>query len=294
MLVYIPNLSGFCPGVKHAEQKIFEEKYSYPHRPIFLYGYMINNRSYIEYLDNHDIHTTEQPWDLPADVSLVIRTHGIDRVMEEKLRKKYYVIDLTCRNVKKVQNKIREESESGSFIVITGKKTHPEVLGLISYADHYIIVEHDEDLAAFSASLKENPGAILGTCSRVFITSQTTGDVSLFNNTLEAVAEVLKNTRTLSFFNSICPMTTNKELEALEIQKKVDLTFVLGDTLSSNANKLFRILKGKDSNTFLVQDLAALKKLGLDLTRYSAVQVVSSASTPGFIEEEVVTYLKGI
>ena len=93
-------------------------------------------------------------------------------------------------------------------------------------------------------------------------------------------------------FDSICPITTNKEKEALEIQKKVDITVVIGDPLSSNANKLYSILLSANPSTYFVQDLDHLIELGLPLHSFSTAQVVSSASTPEFVEGEIISYLQ--
>lgn len=294
MKIFIPTLSGFCPGVKHAEQKIFQEKQEHGDRPIFVFGYMINNRNYIDYLEQEGIHTTEQPWNLPENASVVIRTHGIDRNIEKRLEEKYNVIDLTCKNVKKVQLRILDESENGAFIVITGKKSHPEIMGLLSYAEHFQVLENMDDLTVFTGSLKRQPDQVLESCPRIFITSQTTGETSFFIKTVRAIDTVIKQKKNISYFNSICPITTSKEKEALDIQKRTDITFVLGDNLSSNANKLFRKLKTADCNTYMIQDLSSLKNTDIDLQAIKTAQVVSSASTPKFVEKEVVEYLSRV
>ena len=292
MTVHVPELSGFCPGVKHAERNIFKEKGEKGRTPIYVYGYMINNRNYIRYLENHEIFTVDDPDELPEGSVVVIRTHGINRHQEQKLRAKHEVIDLTCGNVKKVQLKILEQAESGALVVITGKKAHPEVLGLISYAREARVVESEEDLGGLIAWCRERRGEIEGRFTKIFITSQTTGNRTLFLKTVLEAKRACGSRLPVEEFDSICPITTNKEKEALEIQKKVDITVVIGDPLSSNANKLYSILLSANPSTYFVQDLDHLIELGLPLHSFSTAQVVSSASTPEFVEGEIISYLQ--
>lgn len=80
----------------------------------------------------------------------------------------------------------------------------------------------------------------------------------------------------------------------MHLQKKVDATFVIGDKISSNANKLFQILKKKNENTYFIENIISLKKLVLPFSKYNAVQIVSSSSssTPAFIENQIFDYLQ--
>lgn len=292
MTVFVPELSGFCPGVKHAERNLFKEKGEKGSTPIYVYGYMINNRNYIRYLENHEIFTVEEPDELSEGSVVVIRTHGINRHQERKLREKHEVIDLTCRNVKKVQLKILEQASSGAFVVITGKKSHPEVLGLISYAGEAEVVEGEEDLKRLLGWCRRTRGEIENRFTKIFITSQTTGNRRLFLKTVSEVQRACGAGLPVEEFDSICPITANKEQEALEIQKQVDITIVIGDPLSSNANKLYSILRSRDRTTYFVQDLDRLIEMDLPLHTFSTAQVVSSASTPEFVEGEIISYLQ--
>ncbi len=292
MRVLVPRLSGFCPGVNQAEDVILGEKKKRGDEPIFVYGYMINNNSYIEHLKSLGIHTVIDPWALPEGSVVVIRTHGMDRSEEARLRETYEVVDLTCRKVKKVQLEIEAHAAEGALIVITGKKSHPEVLGLVSYADSATVIEDEAELDALAEECTSRLGPVAGEVSSVFVTSQTTGSRTLYTETLSRVRKECAGKVPVDTFDSICPVTERKEKEALEIQESVDATFVIGDRLSSNANKLFTLLREKDPRTYFIRDLEHLKSMGLPLAGFGTVQAVSSASTPQFVEDEVVAYLE--
>jgi 4-hydroxy-3-methylbut-2-enyl diphosphate reductase len=95
--------------------------------------------------------------------------------------------------------------------------------------------------------------------------------------------------------DSICSINTLREQEAAELQKDSELTIVIGDRISSNANKLYEILKKsgekRKQETVFVSNLKELLKTGLDLEKYHSALVVSSSSTPDFVEKELVDYL---
>lgn len=294
MHVLIPRLSGFCPGVKQAERKLFEACQAEPPGTIAILGLMINNRRYIDYITRKGIRTVEDTEGLPEGSPLMIRTHGISRFEEERLKKRYRLFDLTCRNVKRVQLKIRQESERGAFVLITGKKSHPEVKGLESYANHFRILETEADREEYlSESRRRGTPLPSADYTSLFLVSQTTGSRSFFEETIAMIEEAWSEIPH-SYFDSICPITNRKEREALQLQKEADVSFVIGDHISSNANKLYQKLRDGNDRTYLIQDLKELKTLQIPLSRYRTALIVSSASTPEFVEQEVTDYLSAI
>jgi 4-hydroxy-3-methylbut-2-en-1-yl diphosphate reductase len=288
MEVIVPEHSGFCPGVKTAERKVFEAKRDRPGRTLYVIGYLINNKNFIDYLEQHDIRTVEAATDIPPGAVVFIRTHGLDRAEEQALRGTFEVIDLTCVHVKQVQREIARHVAEGFFIVITGTKEHPEIRGLVSYAgDAHVVLEDEADLATFTEA-----GAGTG---EVFLCSQTTGSREFFDSVALRLREVLRPARRrILIHDPICPVTERKEREALRLQEQADVSFVIGDKLSSNAKKLFRILAAAKPAVHFIEDLKDLKGMGLPLERFRKALVVSSASTPAFIEREVVAYLTAV
>ena len=69
---------------------------------------------------------------------------------------------------------------------------------------------------------------------------------------------------------------------------------LLAIPFQSNAGKLFKILKNNDNRTWFIQDKAGLTGLNLKLKSTQTALVVSSASTPDFVEKAVTDYLKNI
>lgn len=292
MKVFIPKYSGFCPGVKFAEKNLFELRRGKKRGDIAVLGELIHNRQYIDHLRERGIEMKEKAGDFkpgPEGVA-VIRTHGIARGSEEALRDRLEVLDLTCGKVKQLQKTIEEHSKQGYFVVITGKKDHPEMQGLISYADDGAVVENEKGLDELIEKRirgRENVRKIL-------VISQTTGDRVLFEKTADRIRAAMDDGE-LKMIDSICSINTLREEEAAELQEHSAVTIVIGDRISSNANKLFEILRENGKKTgqpvHFVTNLSELLKLRIDLKRFKSALVVSSSSTPDFVQKELVDHL---
>jgi 4-hydroxy-3-methylbut-2-enyl diphosphate reductase len=292
MEVICPRLSGFCPGVKNAEKRLFQMKKKYPGQHLYVVGNMINNLNYIHFLERNGIETVDNTDGLKKGSIVAIRTHGMDRHLEKKLHDSFEVIDLTCSNVKKAQIKIKDYSERGYHVVITGKKHHPEIIGLTSYADENSVIETEKDLETLLTSdISFHRLTQMGNLD-IFIVSQTTGSRTLFEKTIRELSKPLKGVRNREWYDSICPVTVRKEEEACELQKNADISIVIGDRLSSNAHNLFQALSRHKENVYLIEDVKALDAAAIPPGKYKKALVVSAASTPSFIEREVCDYVK--
>ena len=290
MRVYVPKRSGFCPGVKAAEKKIGEERQNNK-GTLYVMGELIHNKHYIEYLATRNIRTVDEQTVLPKGSPVFIRTHGIPRELSELYHNRYEVKDLTCVIVQRLQKKIETFSKKGYFILITGKKSHAEVIGLTSFARDVFVIENANEIAPFIDAWKK--GTIQGSdLHKIGLFSQTTGNRTLFKTTADYLTRELSDKNEIIIRDTICSITSLREEEALEIQSRVDVSFVVGDKHSSNANKLYHRLKETGGLCYFIRDLDELKALKLPLTHYRNAQVVSSSSTPAFIERKIVEYLK--
>ncbi|NPV01506.1 MAG: 4-hydroxy-3-methylbut-2-enyl diphosphate reductase [Brevinematales bacterium] len=292
MKILIPAHSGFCPGVKTAETGILQSRARTGETPIYVYGELIHNKRYIRHLEEQDIRTARDKNDIPAGAVAVIRTHGLDRKEEAELRERFEVIDLTCVTVKKLQELIGKYAAGGYYTVIAGKKEHPEVRGLISYAGECTVIEDELELVDFVDDIRGR-----NDISRILIVSQTTSPEELFRCVAETIRANLPESIAVEAVDSICRVTTLREERSLDLQKRADITFVIGDEKSSNSRKLYEALKRGSPATYFIESLDGIREIeaaGVELTPGMTALVVSSSSTPGFIEEEIKNYLKNI
>lgn len=281
--------SGFCPGIRKAEKRI-DDLRAKNERPVVVLGDLINNKEYIRYLESRGVKTVDTVDEAPEGSLVAIRAAGIDRRLESELRSRRDVVDLTCAIVKDLQTRIEALSRQGYFIVITGKRRHPEVLGLVSYAQDYYVVESEGDLPGLFALLDGKDE----TAFKLAVLSQTTAERSLFEGTARTLNERYRGRFGIAVFDTICPVTTKREERAILAQKDADVSFVVGDRISSNAGKLFKRLADNGGEVYFVSNLEELTKLGLDMRRYKTALVVSSSSTPDFIERGIVDYLESL
>jgi 4-hydroxy-3-methylbut-2-enyl diphosphate reductase IspH len=159
----------------------------------------------------------------------------------------------------------------------------------VSYAKDFFVAETDDDtdeLYAILDAKSSEPGF------KLCVLSQTTMERKFFETVSRAVEERYRGRFEIVVKDTICPVTDKREESALETQSHADVSFVVGDRISSNASKLFKRLANNKPETYFVSNLKELKDLNLDLTKFRTAMVVSSSSTPDFIESEIVAYLE--
>ena len=150
--IKLAKLAGFCYGVKRAVETTKKLKKENPDKEIFVLGELIHNSHVINELSNLGIHTVEE---LPCSQTgvCIIRSHGAaPEVFENAKQKGYEIVDLTCPDVKKVQQKAIQLVQDGFLLIIVGKPEHPEVCAIKANAQthgEHVIVAPDTD------SLKE-------------------------------------------------------------------------------------------------------------------------------------------
>lgn len=291
MQVFRPPLSGFCPGVTQAANRLLEFTKNLHGDPVYLLGELIHSHAYMQHLAAQGIRIVEDPFTLPRWSRLVVRTHGIDRYLEEELLARYRILDLTCPKVKRVQKLIR--SVTNDQVVILGHKTHPEVIGLKSYSEAAVVLENGEEALDFIRCMKRlhsGKSEVQG----ITIVSQTTGTELFFNEITERISSELGNLIPVTQRNTICPVTGKKEKEALAMQPSCDFSIVIGDAHSANANKLYERLHSVNPATLFVDSLATLRQNQAVLNSIQSVMVVSSASTPPFIEKQLISFLESL
>lgn len=98
---------------------------------------LIHNKMEISRLkESFGVGLTEDFSELSQENTVVIRTHGIQKHELDKLKSSFNVVDATCPYVTKPQEICQKMSSEGYDIVIFGDRNHPEVKGVMSYADN--------------------------------------------------------------------------------------------------------------------------------------------------------------
>ena len=81
-----------------------------------------------------------RPEETPPGYTLVIRSHGVPREVEEKARSLgLSYVDATCPFVKKIHQLAAESGEQGKVFLLAGDKDHPEVRGILGHCKGRIL-----------------------------------------------------------------------------------------------------------------------------------------------------------
>lgn len=278
--IKLAKFAGFCYGVKRAVDTVKNLKAENPERNICVLGELIHNSHVIEELNTLGIKSLES---LPekGDGICVVRSHGESpEVFEEIKNAGFEVYDLTCPDVKKVQQKAVELVKDGYFLVIVGKASHPEVVAIKANAEQYsknVLVAADiEQLKPFEKELKSH--------KKLGVVVQTTQMLSTLNKIVEYLTPLAKE---LLIANTICQSTAMRQSEAKELAKNSDLMIVVGSKKSANTTHLAEILKDITS-TIHIETEDELENYRELIEKSEKISVTAGASTPQSIIEKVI------
>lgn len=272
MKILIADEAGFCFGVKRAAEMVLT--HSKNREKINTLGPLIHNNQFTKHLEERNVFSVGGVKEIDAE-KVVIRSHGIPKDAEKKLRKKgFNILDATCPFVKRVHRLAESLEQEGYKVLIFGEKDHPEVVGIKSYSRRPIVVKDIKSLPKLSREEK------------VALISQTTQNLKLF----EDLANYLKNNcKYVRIHNTICDATEKRQLSAKDLAQKVDLMIIIGGRHSSNTARLYEVCS-KIVKSHHIETPIELKKNWF--RKAEKVGITAGASTPDFIIEDVVLKIK--
>ncbi|ALF20801.1 bifunctional 4-hydroxy-3-methylbut-2-enyl diphosphate reductase/30S ribosomal protein S1 [Fusobacterium animalis] len=272
---------GFCFGVLEAINvcnSLVEEK-----GKKYILGMLVHNKQVVEDMQRKGFRLVTEE-ELLQDVDsleendiVVIRAHGTSKKVHEKLKeRKVKVFDATCIFVNKIRQEIEIANEKGYSILFMGDRNHPEVKGIISFADDIQIFESYEEATKLKIDLDKT----------YLLSTQTTLNKRKFEEVKKFFKENYKN---VIIFDKICGATAVRQKAVEDLAVKVELMIVVGDTKSSNTKKLYEISKKLNDNTYLIENE---EQLNLDIfSGKKVVGITAGASTP---EETIMNIEKKI
>lgn len=283
MEIILGKRSGFCYGVQNAVENAEKEVVS-SKGTLYCLGELVHNKTVINNLEDKGlvfIENLEQ-----AKGKTIIRAHGIKKeVYEDAEKRNIELIDLTCPNVLKIHDMAYEYSKKEYYIVLIGKKNHPETIGTISFCgkNSKIISDSDEVEQLIIDIEKAN-------LKKVLVISQTTYSLKKFDDIVNEISNKISKDIQLEVMNTICLATELRQKETDEISKQADIMIVVGGKNSSNTTKLYEICINNCKKVIHIEDE---KELKLDeISKYDKVGIVAGASTPKDIINKVVSILK--
>jgi len=280
MKILIAKHLGFCTGVNRAYKLAI--KTAQKKVPVFMLGYLVHNQKVINHLSEAGIKIVNDAKEIPKDIKkgyLIISAHGLPpKILEGVSKTDLKVIDTTCAWVKKAQLIAQKLSNENYHVVIVGDRNHVEVKGLLGWAGKGAqVVENAKDTKKIE--FHEKLGLI----------SQTTQSYEDFNEVAKLLYEKTNN---LNAHNTICDATKNRQGFAVDVAKRSEIMFIIGDKKSANTRRLTKLCQDTGVKTYQIE---SADEINLDwLKGFDTVGVTAGASTPSWIIEKVISKLKGL
>ena len=270
MDIIVGKTAGFCYGVKNAVDKTKEAVQK--QKQTYCLGELVHNKQVTHNLEKQGLIIVNNVEE--AKNNVIIRSHGVPKEIYEKAKElKLEVIDLTCPNVLKIHNIVKEYSAKKYYIFIIGQKDHAETIGTVSYCkDNSTILEKEEDIEKAIKNFEKS------NLEKLLIVSQTTFSVEKFNKIVKSVEKSIHKNVVFEVKNTICNATSIRQKETREIARQVDLMIIIGGKHSSNTNKLYEIAKKECKNCILIETSEELNNNNLKNIR--KIGVMAGASTP--------------
>lgn len=282
--ITLAKYAGFCYGVKRAVDTVKKIKNENPDKNVYVLGELIHNSQVIDELESFGIISLDK---LPEHGNgiCVVRSHGENPQTFEQIKNAgFEVYDLTCPDVKKVQQKAIELVKDGYYLVIVGKEEHPEVSAIkanaLQYGNNVLVAVCVDELKGYFEELKKH--------KNIGVVVQTTQTLATLNPIIEYLASLSSELRIV---NTICPSTSKRQAEAKELAQNNDLVIVVGSKNSANTTHLADIAK-EFTKTIHIETADELSQYADLISSSLKIGVTAGASTPQNVIDNVVNMLK--
>ena len=271
---------GLCFGIKRAIDIL--EKAAHGHRGIETLGAAVHNQQVLQRLAEIGVTITKAVDEMQGD-TVAIGAHGISPQIEKEIRARHInIIDTTCPFVHRAQAATRKLVKSGFFVIIYGDADHPEVKGVLGWADGKGAAMLDDRAIARLDPLPRRLGVL----------SQTTQIPADFDEFVKKLADFARAKGCeLRVIDTICPEIKRRQKAALELAAKVDLMLVIGSHTSANTNYLTQLCS-EVSRTYLLETAEDIQPSWLQGQCH--IGITAGASTSEQTINEVVTRLEAL
>lgn len=276
---------GYCHGVVNAINTISNLVDLSTTKKITILGMVIHNKQVVEFFEKKGIKTIHsttktrlQLLDEVEEGIVVFTAHGVSPEVHKKaLDKGLEIIDTTCNDVTKTQDKVREYISEGYDVLFIGKKRHPESEAANGISNKVHIIETIENIKFLDLHNE-----------KLALTNQTTMSFYDIYKLSEDVKELYPN---IIFIDEICDATRIRQEAVRNQDTTIDHCYIVGDTMSNNSQNLVHV-----SKTVAHVDASLIETIeDIDieqLKHFTHVSVSSGASTPTRVTNEVITFLE--
>ncbi len=269
---------GFCFGVRRAIDIL--ERVARERGSVETLGALVHNRQVLQRLSGIGVRVASGIDDIRGDI-VVTGAHGISPRVEEELRSRQLtIVNTTCPFVLRAQKVAQRLARSGFLVIIYGDANHPEVKGILGWANNVGMATLD---AGSLASFEPLP-------RRLGVLAQTTQIPDHFIGfTKDLLGLVLAKDSELRVIDTICHDIRRRQAAAMDLASRVDLMLVTGDHTSANTNHLAELCSGA-TTTRLIETADEVKPAWVQ--EYRRIGVTGGASTAEQTISEVLAKLE--
>lgn len=278
MRINLAKSAGFCFGVKRALRIAFDTAAS--RKNIYMLGELVHNEAVAEKIKKAGIKNIRELTKGKNRI-LLIPAHGTSlNTLQKARRLGYKIIDATCPMVQHIHKIAKRMEKKGFRIIIIGDKRHAEVEGIAGQLKTQAIVIN---------RINRPPLKTIKKLKKAAVVVQSTQNL---DRTLKIAAFLKTYVKQLKFSNTICQPTRIKQKEIKTIPLKKDMMIIIGSKNSANTKRLYEISKSLNKRTYWVNKKGRLKPDWFKNVK--SIGVTAGASTPDFITQEVIEYIKKI
>ncbi len=286
MIVEIDTNSGFCFGVVRAIS-LAEEALKDVGSKIYSLGDIVHNLKEVQRLEGLGLQrVTHEDMAKVAGCRLFVRAHGEPPTTFERAKELgIEVVDATCPVVAALQQRVKKArdmmKEHGGQVAILGKRGHAEVVGLTGQIkEEIVVIEGVEDLALLDY---ERP---------IYLLSQTTQSVALFNQVAAMIRERLWDEDLLVAEDTICRRVANREQSLREFASRHDVVVFVCGKKSSNGKVLYEVCRKANRKSYCVEDESEMSEEWF--AGCESVGICGATSTPLWLMEQIAEKIKNM
>jgi 4-hydroxy-3-methylbut-2-en-1-yl diphosphate reductase len=255
---------GFCFGVRRA-LGILEDA-ARQQGSVETLGGLVHNRQVMSRLNGLGVRTVNAVSEISGH-TVVVSSHGVGpKILQEIKDRGIEIVDTTCPFVQRAQTAARRLSEAGFFTIIYGDVNHPEVKGILGWAE-------GNGVATLSPADLDK----IDLPRHIGLLSQTTQVPARFIDFAKKVTEkAMVKDAELRLVDTVCHDIRLRQAAALELASRADLMLVIGGHHSANTRHLVDLCASK-TETHLVETEAEIEPSWL--SGKSLVGVTAGAST---------------
>jgi len=276
MKVSLASAMGTCFGVQDAINLAMSPEFN---NELTIVGQLVHNPQVSDSLKQNGVSLVPGIEDIDKikTKKVMITAHGAAEKTKQRLHDAGFIVfDASCPLVMRVHQTIKSLVTKGYFPVVIGQKDHVEVKGIVGDLDDHLVINSEEDFPRIEKSGNRKLG----------IVTQTTQQ----RDKVEALVEkirALDYVDEVSFVNTICQPTHDRQVAVHELADQVDLMIVIGGYNSSNTKKLVHVCGEKGIEAHHIESFDQLHKNWFVNKQH--VGITAGTSTPENVINEVHT-----